>query len=291
MRKTTILTLSLALLGILPVLAQQINPDDFTNTFIGNNNENLGKVQDDFFNYANALQEYLNNNLTRKLQPVEDYASKNAIDASRGNLQIHDPFALEDRVKEYIINNPIPNKFENNQELQTLSASNEINRQIALSAVQGNLGREGQYRLQGKFNDVQSFLERVDKFVDNVKENQNNFLNQLVQQACQVNPTTNVIGTACGSAIQSNLQVQSLIIQGGQAKMMGETLVTTTQLNQAMQYSNLNLANISQQMEDVNRARRVDASVETARLLRATAQVDLLGIGEQDSDGRNQASN
>ncbi|WP_323374455.1 hypothetical protein [Nostoc commune] len=37
------------------------------------------------------------------------------------------------------------------------------------------------------------------------------------------------------------------------------------------------MANISQQSEETNRARRVETSTEAARLLRATSQMDLFG--------------
>ncbi|WP_445638785.1 hypothetical protein NSTC745_01449 [Nostoc sp. DSM 114161] len=49
------------------------------------------------------------------------------------------------------------------------------------------------------------------------------------------------------------------------------------QTNQYLQYSNLNLANIAQQTEEANRARRVETSTEASRLLRATSQMDLFG--------------
>ena len=62
--------------------------------------------------------------------------------------------------------------------------------------------------------------------------------------------------------------------------MIGENLAQTMQLHQTLQYSNLNLANISQEMEESNRARRVNASAEAARLLRTTSQVDLIGRGK-----------
>jgi hemoglobin-like flavoprotein len=76
---------------------------------------------------------------------------------------------------------------------------------------------------------------------------------------------------------QANLQLQSIKIQSEQAKLVSETLAQSLQTNQFLQYSNLNLANISQQMEEANRARRVDTSTEAARLLRTTSQIDLFG--------------
>ncbi|MHC5831272.1 MAG: hypothetical protein ACYT04_88735, partial [Nostoc sp.] len=72
-------------------------------------------------------------------------------------------------------------------------------------------------------------------------------------------------------------QLQTIKIQQAQSAILGETFAQTIQINQSLQYSNLNLANISQQTEEANRARRVDTSTEAARLLRATSQLDLFG--------------
>lgn len=281
MRKITIVTLALVFLGILPVLAQQIVPENFTETFTGTNDQ-LGKVRDDFSSYAYDLQYYLKSNLSSTLKPAE-YESESAINNSLGVLNLPDPVFAGNNVTVDVTQKSIFSNFENNPALQANFTSNEINRQITLSAVEGVLGVNAQSRLQTKFNDVQTFLERVDQFVENVKTNQDNFLSQILQKACSVASTdpTSPITAPCGNAIQSNLQAQGLIIQGGQAKIMGETLASTALLNQSLQYSNLNLASISQQMEETNRARRVDASVEAARLLRATSQVDLLGRDQQ----------
>ncbi|MHC5720156.1 MAG: hypothetical protein ACYTX0_51020, partial [Nostoc sp.] len=72
-------------------------------------------------------------------------------------------------------------------------------------------------------------------------------------------------------------QLESIKIQQAQSEIVGETFAQTIQTNQSLQYSNLNLANISQQAEEANRARRVETSTEAARLLRATSQLDLFG--------------
>ena len=44
---------------------------------------------------------------------------------------------------------------------------------------------------------------------------------------------------------------QTVKIQQEQSKIVAETFAQTLQTNQSLQYSNLNLANISQQMEEV----------------------------------------
>ena len=74
-----------------------------------------------------------------------------------------------------------------------------------------------------------------------------------------------------------NPNTETILVQKLQAKIVAETFAQSIQTNQSLQYSNLNLANISQQAEEANRARRVDTSTEAARLLRATSQLDLFG--------------
>ena len=73
------------------------------------------------------------------------------------------------------------------------------------------------------------------------------------------------------------MQLQNIEIENQQSKIIADNLGQTIKLNQNLQYSNLNLANISQEIESSNRAVRVNTSAEAARLLRTTSQVDLLG--------------
>jgi hypothetical protein len=73
------------------------------------------------------------------------------------------------------------------------------------------------------------------------------------------------------------LQLQAIKVQQEQAKIIAESLSQSIQTNHSLQYANLNLVNLSQQMAEMNRSRRVDAATETARLIRTTSQVDLFG--------------
>jgi len=168
-------------------------------------------------------------------------------------------------------------------------------------AVQGVLGISGQRQLQGKLADTGTAIKDVDKYEESARETENiceenSVLEQFIDMAkAGVMPAgTATSSTPLPPGITKDVCVtfQSLIIQSQQARMAVETFAQTARVNQSLQYSNLNLANISQQMEEANRARRVDTSAEAARLLRATAQVDLLGGRTQDSDsqGGNQES-
>ena len=73
-------------------------------------------------------------------------------------------------------------------------------------------------------------------------------------------------------------------LQVEQSKILGEMLSSTTQINKDQQYTNLNLTNISKQMDEANRARRVEEAASAANLFRVAAQTDLLlGYSKEES--------
>ncbi len=277
MKKTILLASSLALLGMLPAMAQFTKPS-------------LGKVWVDFQEYARDLQSYLGNetypginydNLPSPSRVVE-FEIKDAIDYSASYYiqegKIPNPIAAGNRFRERVFDNS-SGTFENNPEIQVTIAANEITRQMTRGVGESVLGERGQERSKAKLENVENSVESIEKAVESAEESKS-FITDLIQKACQNlggGDAANKI-PQCQSSIQADVQLQSLIIQREQSKMIGETLGLTIQGNQSQQYSNLNLANISQQMEEANRARRVDASAEAAQLLRATSQADLLGV-------------
>ncbi|GAB1541324.1 hypothetical protein NUACC21_39950 [Scytonema sp. NUACC21] len=258
----------------------------------------LGKVWDDFQEYARDLQSYLGNqtypgnnydNIPNPSRVVESEI-QDAIDYSASNYtqegRIPNPIAAGNRFRERVFDNS-SGTFENNPGVQATIASNEIHRQITRGVVESVLGEGGQERSKAKLESVENSVENIEKAVENAEESKS-ILDQIVTSACQAvnDPNNNlnpgvVANQACANVTQANMQLQSLIIQREQSKMLGETLAQTIQGNQYQQFSNLNLANISQQIEEANRARRVDASAEAAQLLRATSQADLLGARNQ----------
>jgi hypothetical protein len=261
MKKIALLTLSLSFLIILPATAQ------------------LGKVWTDFQSYSTDLQNYLTNNVNDSLKPVE-FQSQNAITGATGELTIPNPVEAGERVSTDIFLNSISDKFENNPVVRSSLVSNEINRLITRSSAAGVLGVNGQIRSKTKLQDTENRLENIGVFTDDLDENQQTFLNDIQEQigrAMSMNPTTGLVGELLGIRQQTNLQYEQVKIQREQVKIVAETLGQTIQTNQSLQYTNLNLASLSQQMEDTNRARRVDASAEAARLLRTTSQTDLFG--------------
>ncbi|MBW4560071.1 MAG: hypothetical protein KME32_02755 [Mojavia pulchra JT2-VF2] len=270
MRKTTItiLTLSLGFLITLPATAQ------------------LGKVLADFQSYSGDLQTYLKNNLSPTLKPLE-IQSQNAISDSTGELNIPNPVAAGDRILNGLILNSVSDKFENNSVVKLTSTTQEINRLVTRSSIASNLGKAGQIRAKIKLQNTEESLDNIARVVSEAEKANQTFLGEIQKQIGQLatTATTGNIpgmgGLLQGSSNQSDLQLQSIKIQSEQSKMLGESLAQSMHINHSLQYSNLNLANISQQMEETNRARRVDSSAEAARLLRTTSQMDLFGRQEK----------
>jgi hypothetical protein len=280
MKKTILLASSLALLGMLPATAQ------FSQA-------SLGKVWVDFQEYARDLQSYLGNetypgnNYDNIPNPAIDYSASNYIQEGR----VPNPIGAGNRFREQVFDNS-SGTFENNPSVQSTIAANEITRQMTRGVVEGVLGERGQERSKAKLENVETSVESIEKAVESAEESKS-ILDQIVSTACQAigsgsgsgssSSNPNPVNQACAGVTQANIQLQDLIVQREQSKMLAETLGLTIQGNQFQQYSNLNLANISQQMEESNRARRVDASAEAAQLVRATSQADLLGVRSQDS--------
>ncbi|BCL34442.1 hypothetical protein [Nostoc sp. MS1] len=254
MKKTILLTLGFLGLLAVPAMAQ------------------LGRVWTDFQSYSTDLQNYLRYNLSETLKPLET-SSQNALSGATGDLNIPNPIAAGDQVrKDITFFNSIPDKFENNQAIRSNAVTNEINRYLTRSSVQGMLGKEGQIRMKAKLENTETSIKDIEQY----SRDADGFLSSIEQllNAAKDAATQSTLGA---TKDQANLQLQSIRIQTEQSKIISENLYQTVLANQSLQYSNLNLANISQQMEEANRARRVDTSTEAARLLRTTAQVDLFG--------------
>ncbi|NDJ23839.1 hypothetical protein GS682_19770 [Nostoc sp. B(2019)] len=262
MQKTTVLTLTLLSLAILPVMAQ-----------LGETGQ-VGEVWTDFQSYSVDLQNYLQNNLSENLKPVEPQ-SRSAITTATGELNIPNPIIAGQRIRDDIFINSISDRFENNSVVRSNLVSNEINRLITRGAVSALLGEAGQIRTKTKLINTEKALKDIELFTEKAEDESYTLLTKISNIIEQASPVNKAISSL--SQLLNANQLQSLKIQKEQSKIGAETFAQTLQTNQALQYSNLNLANISQQMEEENRARRVDTSTEAARLLRATSQMDLFG--------------
>ncbi|MBD2530636.1 hypothetical protein H6G97_14065 [Nostoc flagelliforme FACHB-838] len=260
MRKTTIFTFTLLSLAILPAIAQI--------------QTGLGGVWTDFQAYSTDLQNYLQYNLSDNLKPVET-ESQIALNTDKGELNIPNPIAAGKQVRNQLTNPSAPydsraNRFENNSAVWGNSVSNELNRVITRGVAVGILGRNGQNRAKAKLESTEESLKNITKFADD---------NQIETKIQSLANNTDIVksGIAGLAEVLGLTQLQNTQIQQEQVKIVAETFAQTIQNNQSLQYSNLNLANISQQSEEANRARRVETSTEAARLLRATSQMDLFG--------------
>jgi murein L,D-transpeptidase YcbB/YkuD len=206
--------------------------------------------------------------------PVESQA-RIGLDEATGELNVPNPIDAGQKVRSDVLLNSISDKFENNSALLSTTVGNEINRLVTFGSVVGILGTNGQFRLKMKLQNTETSLNNVTAFVQESEKNINE-LQQIIGQLVG-GATIPALLTSKLNANQANLQWQSIKIQSEQAKIIGENLSQTIQVNQSLQYSNLNLANISQQMEENNRRQRVETSAEVARLLRTTSQMDLFG--------------
>ncbi|MGF1672872.1 MAG: hypothetical protein ACFCUV_04205 [Rivularia sp. (in: cyanobacteria)] len=255
MNKTFFLTVLLTLIT-LPAIAQ------------------LGNVWSDFQNYAIDLQNYLQDNISDTLQPV-DSETQTAINSFNGELNIPNPVAVRKSLNDDIIINSLSDNFENNSAVNAKLVGNEIDRLLTRSVAVGILGEEAQIRSRNKLESIDRSIDFTTQIAQQARESSNNLLDNLTELGSSLNPLSSLTNRNQSELVK--LQSQSIEIESEQSKMIGDNLAQTIQLHQTMQYSNLNLANISQEIEASNRARRVDMSAEAARLLRTTSQVDLMG--------------
>ncbi|MFN6485969.1 MULTISPECIES: hypothetical protein [unclassified Nostoc] len=270
MRKTTIFTFTLLSLAILPAMAQI-------------QTGGLGQVWTDFQSYSTDLQNYLQYNLSDNLKPLE-VQSQNALSSSKGELNIPNPVAAGQKVRDDLIlysysSDSKSSRFENNSAVRGNLVSNELNRVITRGVAVGVLGRNGQIRTKAKLESTEKSIQDVAGFND-ANNKINNFETKLGSvvidpKSAAISIADNLLGQGILALLSTNQE--TIKIQKEQSKIVAETFAQTLQNNQSLQYSNLNLANISQQAEEENRARRVETSTEAAGLLRATSQLDLFG--------------
>jgi hypothetical protein len=247
----------------------------------------LGNVWTDFQYYVRDLRTYLTDNISENFQPLE-VQTQTAITSTSDGYALPNPNAAANSVRDQIVQYSVSNRFENNPSVYGNSVGNEIDRYITRGAAEGVLGRDGQNRLKEKLEDTEQAVQDSLQFVQKAEQKKQEIEGRMNQFVEIPGLTGSLTAQAMQSLFQqqsqiiklaweglSELELQNINIQNEQSKIMGETLGNTVQLRNDLQYSNLNLANISQQMDEVNRARRVDTSAEVARLLRVTSQTDL----------------
>ncbi|WP_414587250.1 hypothetical protein [Scytonema sp. PCC 10023] len=253
---------AVAFLGTLPAIAQQLEE------VLGTGD--LGQIKNDFDSYAANLRDYLTNynNSVKTFQPLEVQIQLGITDYS-GSLDLPNPVAAPESIRNQIVDNSISDKFETNPAIYGSIVSNEINRYIIRGSAETLLGADGQVRLKDKLEATQNIVRNAEKSYQEAQAK--------IQQIPPPVPSSNDLtgAQARGMLALAQLQLESIQIQKDQSKLMAEMLGRSIQSQNDLQYTNLNLANISQQNEDTNRARRVETAAEVARLLRVTSQTDL----------------
>jgi hypothetical protein len=260
---------AVAFLGTLPAIAQFAEVLD---------TGGLGQVRNDFSAYSDNLRDYLTNynNTSKTFQPLEGEAQL-SITNNSGELNIPNPVAASDSIRDSIVQYSTSDKFETNPAVYGSILSNEINRYIIRGSAESLLGTDGQIRLKNKLEATQNIVRNAEKSFQEAQQTNGgigDIISEIIDRAQSV-PNPAAVAEARLTQRLAELQLESIEIQKDQSKLMAEMLGRTIQSQNDLQYTNLNLANISQQNEDSNRAIRVEAAAEVARLLRVTSQTDL----------------
>jgi hypothetical protein len=259
---------AVAFLGALPAIAQ-------LEEVLGTGD--LGQIKNDFDSYAANLRDYLTNynNSVKTFQPLEVQIQLGITDSS-GSLDLPNPVSAPESIRNQIVQYSISDKFETNPAIYGSIVSNEVNRYIIRGSADTLLGADGQVRLKDKLEATQNIVRNAEKSYQEAQKTRGGIgelISEIVQKTTPNNPAAAAEAGLTQKSIE--LQIQSIEIQKDQSKLMAEMLGRSIQSQNDLQYTNLNLANISQQNEDSNRARRVETAAEVARLLRVTSQTDL----------------
>jgi hypothetical protein len=251
----------------------------------------LGNIWSDFQSYSNDFKNYITNNLS-ELKPYE-VQTQAAINNSSS------PLTIGKNIREQITQYSQSNKFENNPAVNGAMVNNQIGRQMTLATVEGTLGTNGQARIRSKLQKTEQVVNNIVSIANAADTNKKrkqieieavvssaNALNNITSAATSANPLSSLFGSILNNQAKltqltweglADLELQNINIQKEQSKIGAETLASTIQIHQDLQYTNLNLTNISQQLDETNRNQRVNASAEVARLLQVTSQTDLIG--------------
>ncbi|MBF2063258.1 MAG: hypothetical protein IGS39_02320 [Calothrix sp. C42_A2020_038] len=256
----------------------------------------LGNIWTDFQAYSNDLRNYVVNNLSDTLKPYE-VQTQTAINNSSGAIGIPNPNTAGKIVQDQITQYSLSEKFETNSAVNGAIVKNKIGRHITLGAVESTLGRNGQSQTRNKLQNAEKAVNDIISIANTAETNKRqkqieiqavanaNPLNNLSGFAADANPISSLIAPMLNQSKLTqltweglaDLELQNINQRREQSKLIAATLGTTVHIHQDLQYTNLNLTNISQQIDETNRARRVDTSAEVARLLQVTSQTDLLG--------------
>lgn len=169
---------------------------------------------------------------------------------SQGEMGIPNPNAVRSRIDSGAIASEaadIPDAFEVNKVVWGTYAGNQVDRDLTRLGIETVLGATGQQRMKQETNSTQSTVKGIVTDAD---------------EAQKLDVTQDVMKKQIRIFAQ-----QSLILGAMRADAMQARVDT--------QYTNLNIANISRSLDEVNRARRVEDSAQAAKLLFIASQSHL----------------
>ncbi|MFB2892320.1 hypothetical protein ACE1CI_05175 [Aerosakkonemataceae cyanobacterium BLCC-F50] len=259
--------------------------------------EELGKIWGQFQAYMEDLQTYIADNIPESLKPLDN--STDLLTEVQGELGISNPNQVRKNARDRITPESPANTFESNSVVRREGVSNELDRQITRAAIDGELGKEGQER-------TKTILEQTEETVDKIQSISDEANRQILPQQLQtidntlqqiqgitgtlekVDNTQDVVKQLVRTQFeqskiireswlgQASLQADAIQVENEQSKILAQMLSSSTNIQKNLLFSNLNLTNISQQMDAANRAKRVEADASAAQLLKIASQADLL---------------
>lgn len=261
----------------------------------------LGNVWIDFQSYSIDFKNYLQNQAAARFTPFQSIVNT-TVNSASGDLNIPNPNVTQQDLINQISLYPIADKYENNSIFRALSVSNNLDREIIRAAIEANLGNAGQVRTKNSLENIQNSVQKVNIFVDTASRNKQQ--KQIEIQAAantlggmsidNLNPVSSAFSSMLNNQAKltqltweglADLELQNMNIQQEQSNILAANLGTNMQIHQDLQYTHLNLTNISSEIEDINRDRRIETATTAARLLRVASQSDLLQTpNEQNSE-------
>jgi len=169
---------------------------------------------------------------------------------SQGEMGIPNPNAVRGRIDEGAITSSpadIPDAFEINKVVWGTYAGNQIDRDLTRMGIESVLGEAGQKRMRQEIEATQKTVKGIATDAD---------------QSQKLDVTQDV-------------QKKQIRIMAQQSMLLGAMRADALQARVDTQYTNMNISNISRSMDEANRARRVEESAQSAKLLLLTSQSHL----------------
>lgn len=169
---------------------------------------------------------------------------------SQGEMGIPNPNEVRGRIDEGAVTSSpadIPDAFEINKVVWGTYAGNQIERDLTRTGIESVLGEAGQNRMKQEIDMTQETVKGIATDAD---------------QAQKLDVTQDV-------------QKKQIRVMAQQSMLLGAMRADAIQARVDTQYTNLNLSNISRGMDEANRARRVEESAQSAKLLLLASQSHL----------------